>query len=557
MSDGPDGPDDHDDEHNRPTVRPTLPPTQPTAPASPDDKPAAPSREDYLGKTLAGRYRILARLGEGGMGVVYLAEHILIEKKVAVKILSGDFARKKDLVERFAREAKAASLIGHENIINITDFGETPSGSAFIAMEFLDGRDLARHVRADGPMAIPRVVRIIGQVCRGLAAAHEKGIIHRDLKPENIFLVEREGRRDFVKILDFGLAKVSLLAEGQRLTHTGMIFGTPGYMAPEQARGEKTDHRADVYAVGCVLYELLTGESPFAGDSFLELVRKQLEEEPAAPSVRAPSANLPPALDAVVMKALAKNRDARFQTMKELALALCAATDQDPKIIWGQKDELARTEPEAIRPSDLSRSEAKALGVPRRRALFLAAATAAAVAAAGMTLVWRSDRAHRDAPKIIGATSAAANSNTANSNAANSNTANSNAANSNAANSAQNELANPLGQNATNPGNGANPAAPMSRILIRSTPSDADVMRGPERLGHTPLSLMLAPATAPFSVQIERKGYKEQPLTIEPDKDREYVITLPAHAARPAATAPQPSKPGVKPPPELKDVLSE
>ena len=173
----------------------------------------------YIGTNVAGRYKILRKLGEGGMGVVYLAEHVLIEKKVAIKILSDDFARKADLVARFMQEAKAASNIGHENIIDITDFGETASGSVFFVMEFLDGGDLSHYIREGGPMQIDRVRYIMNQICRALGAAHSKGIIHRDLKPENIFLVTREGAHDFVKILDFGIAKIVGARRGRLAPH--------------------------------------------------------------------------------------------------------------------------------------------------------------------------------------------------------------------------------------------------------------------------------------------------------------------------------------------------
>jgi len=280
---------------------------------------------------------VLSKLGEGGMGVVYLAEHVFIEKKVAVKILSEDFARKADLVARFMQEAKAASKIGHENIIDITDFGETASGSVFFVMEYLDGADLAHHIR-DGAVSIGRTRYIMNQVCRALGAAHGKGIIHRDLKPENIYLIERNGRPDFVKILDFGIAKMSSLDEGgARLTRTGMIFGTPEYMSPEQAKGDRPDHRVDIYAAGCILYEMLTGDVPFHAETFMGVLTKHMFEVPEPPSVRAPNAGITPELEVVVLKALAKDRDHRYQTMKEMALAMEEAAGGNPQAAWGNE----------------------------------------------------------------------------------------------------------------------------------------------------------------------------------------------------------------------------
>ncbi|HEY1587508.1 MAG TPA: protein kinase, partial [Polyangia bacterium] len=237
--------------------------------------------DPYLGSTIADRYRVISKLGEGGMGVVYLAEHVFIEKRVALKVLSEDFARKADLVARFMQEAKAASKIGHENIVDITDFGETASGSVFFAMEFLDGMDLAGHIKSGGAMSFPRAKQIMNQICRALGAAHSKGIIHRDMKPENVYLVTREGRADFVKVLDFGIAKMSALDEGgSRLTRTGMIFGTPEYMSPEQAKGDKPDHRVDIYAAGCILYEMLTGDVPFHAETFMGVLTKHMFENP-------------------------------------------------------------------------------------------------------------------------------------------------------------------------------------------------------------------------------------------------------------------------------------
>src|SRR5581483_7717345 len=251
----------------------------PPAPKKTAPRPAVGDGDAYLDTVVADRYRVIRKLGEGGMGVVYLAEHVFIEKKVALKVLSEDFARKADLVARFMQEAKAASKIGHENIIDITDFGETASGSVFFAMEFLDGHDLAHHIREHGPMDFDRTRHIMNQICRALGAAHSKGIIHRDLKPENIYLIEREGKPDFVKVLDFGIAKISSFDEGgSRLTRTGMIFGTPEYMSPEQAKGDRPDHRVDIYAAGCILYEMLTGDVPFHAETFMGVLTKHMFE---------------------------------------------------------------------------------------------------------------------------------------------------------------------------------------------------------------------------------------------------------------------------------------
>ncbi len=287
--------------------------------------------DPLLGKVISERYRVIRKLGEGGMGAVYLAEHVFIEKKVALKVLAPELARREDLSARFLQEAKSASRIGHENVIDISDFGQSPEGFVYIAMEYLDGVDLGAAIRQDGPLPWSRAKGIIVQIFKALRAAHQQGIVHRDMKPENIFLIQREGRPDFVKLLDFGIAKVMGLADNApRLTRTGMIFGTPEYMAPEQAEGKDADHRVDVYAAGCVMYHVLTGQTPFQADSFMAMLTKHILEEPVAPSARRPDLGIAPELDAIVMKALEKERDKRWQTMTEMMDAAIAVGEGIP-----------------------------------------------------------------------------------------------------------------------------------------------------------------------------------------------------------------------------------
>jgi serine/threonine protein kinase len=279
--------------------------------------------DPMISQVVADRYRVLRKLGEGGMGAVYLAEHIVLEKKIALKVLAPELARKPELVARFLQEARSASRIGHENVIDISDFGQSSDGCTYIAMEYLDGKDLGEIVREKGALDWEETREIVLQICRALRAAHDKGIVHRDMKPENIFLIQREDHPHFVKILDFGIAKVmGLDPQGPRLTRTGMIFGTPEYMAPEQAEGKETDHRADIYAVGCILYHLITGQTPFVADSFMLMLTKQLIEDPVPPSARRPDLPISPAIDALVLKALEKNRDRRWQSMADLIEAL-------------------------------------------------------------------------------------------------------------------------------------------------------------------------------------------------------------------------------------------
>ena len=306
---------------------PTTPPLRESSGFEPPLPVHVPANRDLSGNLLLDRYRLLSKLGEGGMGTVYLAEHVTIKKRCAIKLLNPEYAHKQDLVERFLQEARAASMIAHENVVEITDFGAA-HGSVFFVMEMLIGEDLADTIRREAPLPWSRVAPIALQICRALAAAHNKGIVHRDMKPENCFRVERHGNSDFIKVLDFGIAKVTSDDEsegtGPRLTSTGMIFGTPTYMSPEQAQGQRVDLRSDIYALGIILYELLTAKVPFSADNFMGILTKHMFDEPMAPSEAAPYADISPEVEAIVLKALQKERAYRFQTMEELSAAILA-----------------------------------------------------------------------------------------------------------------------------------------------------------------------------------------------------------------------------------------
>ena len=282
-----------------------------------------PPARDISGTLLLDRYRLLKKLGEGGMGTVYLAEHVTIKKRCAIKLLNPEFAHKSDLVERFLQEARAASMIAHENVVEITDFGAAPNGSVFFVMEMLIGEDLSETIKREAPLPWSRVAPIALQICRALAAAHNKGIVHRDMKPENCFRVERHGNADFIKVLDFGIAKVTSDdpdGTGGLLTSTGMIFGTPTYMSPEQAQGQSVDLRSDIYALGVILYELLTGVSPFQREDAQSTIRAILTEGVRSPSRIVPA--ISPAMEAVILCAMARDPQHRFESMEALQHAL-------------------------------------------------------------------------------------------------------------------------------------------------------------------------------------------------------------------------------------------
>jgi serine/threonine-protein kinase len=281
-----------------------------------------------VGRILDGRYRIEGKLGQGGIGVVYRAEHLALGRLVAVKVLLDEVAALPDQRARFVREARVLSALAHPHVVPITDFG-IADGMPYLVMELLEGRTLEQLLAAEAPLAPERALDIFRQILRGLSFAHARGIAHRDLKPANVFLQSLPDYGDHVRLLDFGLAKF-LDVEGGRsdetLTRAGIVFGTPAYMAPEQAAGETADARADVYGAGVMLFELLTGKRPFYAGSRADLLRAHLLAAPPRPATVRPELVLAPELEALLDRALAKDAGARFTD----AGALLAALDAVP-----------------------------------------------------------------------------------------------------------------------------------------------------------------------------------------------------------------------------------
>jgi serine/threonine-protein kinase len=289
---------------------------------------AAPAPGSLAGSVLSGRYLIQAVLGEGGMGTVYLGEHTLMHKRVAIKVLHPEMMRMPEVVARFEREAMAAAHIEHPNVAAATDFGKLEDGSFFLVLEFVQGLSL-REALEHGALASSRALHVARQIGSALVRAHGLGIVHRDLKPENVMLVERDGDADFVKVLDFGIAKVPVSEivkdpghKGQALTRAGMIYGTPEYMAPEQALGYAVDARADLYALGVILYEMLTGLRPFESDNPVTLLGLQVSKAPPSFAERAPLVRVAPGLEALVMRLLAKEAAGRPADAREVLEAL-------------------------------------------------------------------------------------------------------------------------------------------------------------------------------------------------------------------------------------------
>ncbi|HET8933773.1 MAG TPA: serine/threonine-protein kinase [Polyangiales bacterium] len=289
---------------------------------------SAEESDPLIGVVLADTYQILRMIGEGGMGRVYEARHTrLTSKRLAIKVLHADLSRQPQVVGRFLREAEATGALQHPNIVGVLDVNELPDGRPYIVAELLQGQQLGSYLERRGKLPVAEAVAICRPICRALMAAHDKGIVHRDIKPENLFLVG-DGSSRTTKVLDFGISRVGSAAA--KLTKTGTVMGTPTYMPPEQARGRRVDHRADVYSVGAILYEAVTGRRPFDGEEPMATLAAVLTEDPPRPSSVVPS--IPQGLELVIQKAMAKAPRDRYSTMRELDDAL-AEFDSGPNVV--------------------------------------------------------------------------------------------------------------------------------------------------------------------------------------------------------------------------------
>ena len=338
---------------------------------------AAPE-DPWLGRVVDGRYRVQARLGVGGMGIVYRVEHLHLGKTAAMKVLSPDTAAKPEMVRRFRLEAQSVSKLNHPNIVQTFDFGQA-DGALYLVMEYIKGEDLSTLLRRDGAWTFARAARFFIQVCSGLTEAHEAGIVHRDLKPENLMVVNRRDDAEHAKVLDFGLAKLRERGPGERAISTGgQVIGTPYYMAPEQVRGEDLDARADIYSLGATLYRVLTGVPPFDAPSPISVLSKHLTDDVVPPRSRAPGQSLPIEADRIVLRAMAKSVDDRYasaaEVQRDLERAL-AAPVAEPKSV--------PTVP-IRRPAVVARAAGEAPTLPLGSQAARATATAAAAVAATM-----------------------------------------------------------------------------------------------------------------------------------------------------------------------------
>jgi eukaryotic-like serine/threonine-protein kinase len=438
--------------------------------------------DSLIGGTLGGKYRVLQQIGRGGMGIVYEAEHVGLGKRVAVKLMQEKYTHDSEAIARFHREALAAGRIGNPHIIEIFDIGTAPDGRSYVVMELLNGLPLSKVIETSGALPPWRALQIMKQVLRAVGAAHAKGIIHRDLKPDNIFLISQSEDHEFVKLLDFGISKVVSVEEYAtvtKLTTTGVVMGTPLYMAPEQALGNTVDRYADIYACGVIFYEMLAGRPPFEGPTYGVLVAKLLTVAP--PPLDELRPGLPSALVRAVHRALEKEPQDRFESAEAFAAALPSSGSPSSLEFAGTlaDDSLAGARPVPSRP-----------GRFRNVAIAAIAFTLAAAATAVVLVV--TDEGEPPAEQ--------------------------------AAQAAQGAPAAP----------GPTPAAAPGTLDVQSTPSRATVLVSGRHVGTTPLEVSLAPGR--HEVRIELAGHAAVTMSAEVRSSARTNVVVPL---APSAAAPQ------------------
>jgi serine/threonine-protein kinase len=443
--------------------------------------------DTLLGQTLDGRYQVESILGIGGMGKVYLGRHKQLNKAVAIKVLLDSLASREDINQRFINEARAASMIGNPHIIDVSDFGQLPNGSTYFVMEYLRGQSLGELIVPGKPLPLHQLLNISLQVTEGMAAAHDAQIVHRDLKPDNIFLYHRGRDKEFVKILDFGIAKVPT---DSKLTLPGVVFGSPDYLSPEQAAGRRVDHRSDVYSMGIILYEMATGRLPFSADNYEDILRMHLTQEPPLPRSFVPDPKaLPPGLEAIILKALCKDPAERYQGMNELQADLL-------RIQMGLR-------PEAL-------NYRKWIKDWRPWAGLLGTALAGGAAAVLLQDDPEEGESLRSSPLPPAP-----------------------------------EKPNPATPLAETP----EPPPPSHQgVQITVLPSDAHVFSGEEDLGRGPVSLQILQGEK-LDVEVRRRGYKSETLSLDGSRPEISVKLKPLRPNAPVAKPPPISKPPKSPPP--------
>jgi serine/threonine-protein kinase len=466
--------------------------------------------DPLIGSTIDGRYTVESLLGQGGMGYVYAARHAIIDKRVAIKVLRADHAQSDEsAAQRFLVEAKAASKIGHQNIVDITDFGVLPDGHAYFVMEFLDGPTLGKLVHTLEHLPPLRAVAITIQIARGLAAAHDKQIIHRDLKPENIFVLDRDGQKDMVKIVDFGIAKDQTYKK--KLTQAGMVLGTPEYMSPEQATGQPTDHRVDMYALGCILYEMITGEVPFRADTPTKTLTQHAFEKPIPPTERRPDLHIPSSVETIVMRAIQKKPADRYADFREMIVALEKVQRE-----LGGRTGLSSGALKPVPSAPATQEAMAAIQGPGRVRMMaiVGGVTLVLVVGGGLAITHRS----APAPKVVTPVAA---------------------------------LPQPVAAPPVVAPAPVQPAQPTEvAITVSSTPEGAEVWNGAERIGVAPVTLRLPRSDSPVKLTLKKAGYRDETLDVTPNKDKELVPALEPKHDRVASSGHHPAKPVAHPNPQ-------
>jgi len=447
---------------------------------------------------LDGRYQIEKGLGEGGMGLVYKARHVTLNKQLAIKVLKAEVSKDQEIVARFRQEAQSATSIGNHHIIDISDFGVLPDGSTYFVMEFLDGISLTSAVEPGKPLQPARTIHIAKQLCRALGAAHDIGIVHRDLKPDNVYLIERGGDKDFVKVLDFGIAKVG--GAKSKLTQVGQVFGTPHYMSPEQCAGTSVDKRTDIYALGVIMYEMASSRVPFDADNLMGILTKHLYEEPIAPHELPPPVEVPASLEAIIMKCLAKKADVRYQSMQEVLadLELASAGQTPGAVLDGvRRASGTGTRPDMTGPTALS-MDVGDMQLPQRSnrgVLFGAIAAVLVVGGLGAFFATGSSEPTEAAPTPVAAAPVAA------------------------------PTPPPEPAKVEQPSTPA--PVPQVKVSLKSTPSNAEVYASGALIGRTPLSVPRPSRGEPaLDLTLKSDGYKDLSVRIIDLTPEDFPVEL-------------------------------
>lgn len=467
-------------------------------------------RDPMRGRVFSGKYRVLERIGQGGMGTVYRAVQAGLNRPVALKILKREHTFDPDTVARFHREANALSLLTHPNTVRVYDFGQSEDGLLFLVMELLEGEVITEKLSREGPLDVLEAIRVTQEILRSLAEAHQHNIVHRDLKPDNIFLARLTGHREpVVKVLDFGIAKIAAPDRplNQFETQAGAVFGTPRYMSPEQAQGAALDGRSDLYSVGTLLYLMLTGRAPFVDEDAVVVMAKHIREQPENPRTLAPERPIPKSLDDVVMRSLAKEPSERFQDAFEF------------------EEALARCVPEAIAARRSSRFRL----LPRTAWVVAAAAVVGALGYGGYRALASPARGALVSSPLATSDGAPAPIHPVPV----------------VTQYAPSDLDHAIEQ-------GPGPA----NVAIRSDPAGATVFREGKRLGETPLYLLVQPDQDLVRVELRKPGF--QPLAAElTARDGVRLLKLSPAPPQPRATVERPARPRAAAPAKRRDEPAE